>query len=75
MVIGGHSKSYWQGRRTHRVKLRGQRNGVETWAEYVSFKMTKDKKGLDMFKEFLPKTFAKYEDVYAKMGGMLNEEK
>lgn len=37
--------------------------------------MTKDRKGLDMFKEYLPKTFAKYEEVYVKMGGLLNEGK
>lgn len=34
-----------------------------------------EKQGLDMFKEYLPKTFAKYEEVYAKMGGLLNEGK
>ena len=50
----------------------GQKNGVETWAEYVSFKMTKDKRRLAMFKEYLPKTFSKYEEIYAKMGGLLN---
>lgn len=68
----GHSRSYWQGKRTYGVKMPGQKNGVETWAEYVSFKMTKDKRGLAMFKEYLPKTFSKYEEVYAKMGGLLN---
>lgn len=50
----GHSASYFK----------RQKNGVETWAEYFSFKMTKDKKGLEMFKEYLPRTFAKYEEVY-----------
>ena len=71
----GHQKSYWQGKRVYGTKMPGTRNGVETWAEYVSFKMTKDKKGLAMFKEYLPKTFAKYEEIYPKMGGLLNEGK
>lgn len=42
-------------------------NGVETWAEYVSYKMTKDNKGLSMIKEYLPKTYKKYEEIYSTL--------
>lgn len=57
----GHESSYW--RRT--------KNGVETWAEYVSLKMTKDKKGIEAFKKYLPNTFAFYENKYNDLGGKL----
>lgn len=70
----GHDTSYWTGKSYYGVKMPGQKNGVETWAEYVSFKMTKDTKGLEMFKRTLPRTFAKYEEVYSQMGGVLKNE-
>lgn len=57
----GHTNAYWK---IHK-------NGVETWAEYVSFKMTKDNVGLESMKTHLPKTYEKYEQIYKKMGEVL----
>ena len=42
--------------------------GIELWAEYFSGKMTRDTKTLDIIKELMPKTFAKFEEVYSTMG-------
>lgn len=57
----GHSAEY------HRNSSRGS----EIWAEYCSFKLTKDNKGLDLFKQYLPRTFGKFEQQYKKMEGIL----
>lgn len=69
----GHNDSYWKSQTVHGYKIPGKKNGVETWAEYVSAKMTKDEAGLQVFREYLPRTFAKYEELYSKMGGILSE--
>ena len=53
----GHTNAYWK---IHK-------NGVETWAEYISFKMTKDNVGLESMKMYLPRTYEKYEEIYNKM--------
>lgn len=37
---------------------------IETWAEYFSFKMTNDTKGLDIMKKYLPKTYDAFEKKY-----------
>ena len=72
----GHPASYWKSKSAgFGVRIPGKRNGVEPWAEYVACKMTKDEEGISIFREYLPKTFAKYEEVYAKMGGLLNERR
>ena len=39
----------------------------ETWAEYFSFKMTNDKKGLDIMKKYLPKTYQAFEKKYNEL--------
>ena len=39
-------------------------NGIENWAEYCAFKLTKDNKGLELFKKYLPRTFEAYEKQY-----------
>lgn len=41
-----------------------QSNGIENWAEYCAFKLTKDSKGLELFKKYLPRTFEAYEKQY-----------
>lgn len=38
--------------------------GIETWAQYFSAKMTRDNTTLGFMKEFMPKTLAKYEEIY-----------
>lgn len=43
------------------------KNGVEPWAEYFRIKMTKDEKGLAIFKEYMPKTFNEYEKIYERL--------
>lgn len=40
---------------------------TETWAEYFSFKMTNDTKGLEIMKKYLPKTYDAFEDKYNKL--------
>lgn len=63
----GHSDSYWKGTRGGYVSMPGHKDGIETWAEYVSLKMSKDQKGLQAFQELLPQTHAKYEQMYSKL--------
>lgn len=63
----GHTDSYWKGSNSGYIRRDGMGNGVETWAEYVSYKMTKDNKGLSMIKEYLPKTYKKYEEIYSTL--------
>ena len=41
----------------------------ETWAEYFSFKMTNDTKGLDIMKKYLPKTYEAFEQKYNALKG------
>ena len=53
----GHGGSY---NKFHAVQ-------TETWAEYFSFKMTNDTKGLDIMKKYLPKTYQAFEDKYNKL--------
>lgn len=53
----GHSGSYNKTAKTT----------TESWAEYFSFKMTNDKKGLDLFKKYLPKTFEAFENKYKNL--------
>lgn len=67
----GHEKSYWTGKNSGIIRLPGKKNGVETWAEYFSFKMTKDTEGLSFMEKYIPKTFKKYEEIYSKMKYLL----
>lgn len=57
----GHDDRYW---RTHD-------NGIETWAEFVSFKLTRNNQGLDSFKKYLPNTYNKFEEKYKKLKDIL----
>lgn len=42
---------------------------IEAWAEYFSFKMTNDTKGLDIMKKYLPKTYEAFEQKYNVLKG------
>lgn len=57
----GHDDAYW-GRHD---------NGIETWAEFVSFKLTKNSQGLEQFKSLLPNTYNKYEEKFKKLKEIL----
>ena len=56
---------YNNGYRGHRATYNKTMNAqTETWAEYFSFKMTNDTKGLDIMKKYLPKTYEAFEQKY-----------
>lgn len=57
----GHDDAYW----------RSHDNGVETWAEFVSFKLTKNEKGLEQLKSLLPNTYNKFEEKFGKLKEIL----
>lgn len=57
----GHTQSY----------NKSQANGVEAWAEYFSIKMTKDKKGEEAYKKYMPKTYELFENYYKNLGDMI----
>lgn len=66
--INMYGSGYWGHSGTYNKE---KANGVETWAEYVAFKMTKDTKGLQIMQQYLPKTYAKYEEIYKTLGEKL----
>lgn len=47
--------------------------GAETWAEYCSFRGTKDKKGLDMFEKYMPRTKKVFDNLYDNMAKEIKE--
>ena len=57
----GHNRSY----------NRDQSNGAEAWAEYFAIKMTKDKKGEEAYKKYMPKTYELFESYYKNLGDMI----
>ena len=59
--ISPHKNGYW-GHKGSYNKTKGAQG--ECWAEYYSFKMTNDTKGLDIMKKFLPKTFDAFEKKF-----------
>ncbi len=60
----GHKQSYFKGSTSYGVSIGGMDNGVEPWAEYFSAKMTRDTGTIELMKKWLPKTYAKYEEIY-----------
>lgn len=52
---------YWGHKGTYNKTMSTQ---GETWAEYFSFKMTNDKKGLEAMKKYFPKTFNEFESRF-----------
>ena len=59
--ISPHKNGYWGHKGSYNKTKVAQ---GECWAEYYSFKMTNDKKGLDIMKRFLPKTFDAFEKKF-----------
>lgn len=70
------------------AKIHGQSNGLwghsvaydksviaggETWAEYCSFRGTKDKKGLEMFETYMPRTKKVFDNLYDNMAKEIKE--
>lgn len=47
--------------------------GGETWAEYCSFRGTKDTKGLDMFEKYMPRTKKVFDNLYDNMAKEIKE--
>ena len=47
--------------------------GAETWAEYCSFRGTKDTKGLDMFEKYMPRTKKVFDNLYDNMAKEIKE--
>lgn len=65
MATGGRLLAYTSGYYGHKGGYsKEQPVQIETWAEYFSFKMTNDTKGLDIMKKFLPKTYDAFEKKY-----------
>ena len=47
--------------------------GAETCAEYCSFRGTKDKKGLEMFETYMPRTKKVFDNLYDNMAKEIKE--
>ena len=73
MYTNNRINPYGQGFWAHRPSYnKTQSPQIETWAEYFSFKMTNDTKGLDIMKKYFPKTYKAFEEKYNKLGGKTN---
>lgn len=68
--INGHSDGLWG----HTVAYdKSTMAGAETWAEYCSFRGTKDKKGLEMFETYMPRTKKVFDNLYDNMAKEIKE--
>lgn len=68
--INGHSDGLWG----HVAAYdRETPAGTETWAEYCSFRGTKDKKGLEMFETYMPRTKKVFDNLYENMAKEIKE--
>lgn len=68
--INGHSNGLWG----HSVAYdKSVIAGGETWAEYCSFRGTKDKKGLEMFETYMPRTKKVFDNLYDNMAKEIKE--
>lgn len=47
--------------------------GAETWAEYCSFRGTKDTRGLEMFETYMPRTKKVFDNLYDNMAKEIKE--
>lgn len=62
--INPREKGYWGHKTGYNKTAKSQ---TETWAEYFSFKMTNDTKGLEIMEKFFPKTYKEFEEKYNKL--------
>ena len=68
--INGRSQGLWG----HTVAYDKETlEGAETWAEYCSFRGTKDTKGLDMFEKYMPRTKKVFDNLYDNMAKEIKE--
>lgn len=71
-ATNGRFDTYNYGYCGHSVRYyKDHSNGEEAWAEYVSIKMTKDKKGEEAYKKYMPKTYELFESYYKNLGDKL----
>lgn len=71
-ATNGKFDTYNYGYYGHNVKYyKDHANGEEAWAEYFSIKMTKDKKGEEAYKKYMPKTYELFESYYKNLGDMV----